>query len=303
MELRQLKYFLVTAETLHFSRAAEVLYMSQPALSKQIAELEKELGVTLFVRDKRGVQITPAGLRLQEEARKLLHQAEQLRPLIQNLPDSGVSRHSLFVGVDSKAMAEPSFRRILTETIYTIRQQHPGLDTTLQQFEYDALQNKLLSDELDIAFSLDSPAAFDGRFDSLTLWKEEMILVIRDSQLYQENDISFLLTNQKLLLLENENRGLDQILRILSDLHVVADIRFCQNRSTMTLSMECGEGITILPLSVIKKLENPQLQVFHLPSPNVTMHMMAVSRKGCSNLYRPELIEQLLRYTAALHPS
>ena len=63
MELRQLKYFLVTAETLHFSRAAEVLYMSQPALSKQIAELEKELGVTLFVRDKRGVQITPAGLR------------------------------------------------------------------------------------------------------------------------------------------------------------------------------------------------------------------------------------------------
>ena len=103
MELRQLKYFLVTAETLHFSHAAEVLYMSQPALSKQIAELEKELGVTLFVRDKRGVQITPAGLRLQAEARKLLHQAEQLRPLIQNLPDSGVSRHSLFVGVDSKA--------------------------------------------------------------------------------------------------------------------------------------------------------------------------------------------------------
>ena len=199
-------------------------------------------------------------------------------------------------------MAEPSFRRILTETIYTIRQQHPGLDTTLQQFEYEALQSKLLSDELDIAFSLDSSAAFDSRFDSLTLWQEEMILVIRDSQLYQANDIPFLLTNRKLLLLENENRGLDQILRILSDLHVVADIRFCQNRSTMTLSMECGEGITILPLSVIKKLENPQLQVFHLPSPNVTMHMMAVSRKGCSNPYRPELIEQLLRYTAALHP-
>ena len=66
MEIRQLKYFAAVADTLNFSRVAETLFISQSALSKQIADLERELGMVLLQRDKRSVRLTPGGQSLFE---------------------------------------------------------------------------------------------------------------------------------------------------------------------------------------------------------------------------------------------
>ena len=81
MELKQLVYFLAVAKHLNFSRAAEELYVSQPALSYQIAELERELGTELFVRNRRAITLTLAGKRLLEPVRRTLEGAEEIREL------------------------------------------------------------------------------------------------------------------------------------------------------------------------------------------------------------------------------
>src|SRR3954468_19792348 len=76
-EIWQLRYFMAVAERLHFGRAAQALHISQPPLSRAIRGLEERLGVTLFIRNRLRVELTPAGTRLLDEARRVLSQLER----------------------------------------------------------------------------------------------------------------------------------------------------------------------------------------------------------------------------------
>jgi DNA-binding transcriptional LysR family regulator len=92
VELRHLRYFVAVAEELHFRRAAERLYVAQPAVSEQVRKLEDELGVRLFDRTHRSVSLTPAGAAMLEEARRVLHQAEIARAAARNAAEGNADQ-------------------------------------------------------------------------------------------------------------------------------------------------------------------------------------------------------------------
>src|ERR1700740_546448 len=79
MELRHLRYFVGVGEEQHFGRAAERLHIAQPALSRQIQDLEKELGFPLFERLPRGVKLNAAGKLFLEDARRILREVEDAK--------------------------------------------------------------------------------------------------------------------------------------------------------------------------------------------------------------------------------
>ncbi len=151
MELRQLKYFVAVAEELNFGRAAERVYLSQPALSQQIQKLEEDLEVTLFHRTKRRVELTEAGQVLLEGARRALVQVEQTVRAVREAGGAESSR--LRVGFPEYANHTP-----IAEILQTFRKRYP--DVELEEHEMFLLQQTprqvsgLRNGTLDVGFLL-----------------------------------------------------------------------------------------------------------------------------------------------------
>ena len=118
MELRQLRYFLVLAEELHFSRAAQRLSISQPPLSVAIRQLEEELGAQLFERTSKEVRLTAAGKHLRVQAQDIMEQAQRVRQDMRAIADGVQGRIRLgFVG--------SAIYRGLPEALESFRARHP----------------------------------------------------------------------------------------------------------------------------------------------------------------------------------
>jgi len=118
MELRHLRYVVALADSLHFGRAAERLGISQPPLSQQPRHLEEELGVKLFNRTKRQVEVTRAGELFVHEARAILAQAEYAAKLATRVSEGEIGQ--LTIGV-----AGPADAPIFVETFRTFARRHP----------------------------------------------------------------------------------------------------------------------------------------------------------------------------------
>ena len=125
MELRHLRYFVAVAEELHFGRAAERLHIAQPPLSRQIRDLERELGTPLFARVPRGVELTPAGRAFLPEARLTLAQAERAQRTAQRAAQGEIGR--LRVGFVEAA----TYSGVLPEVLGFFRTHLPNIGLSL----------------------------------------------------------------------------------------------------------------------------------------------------------------------------
>lgn len=295
MELRHLKYFVAVADSLSFSRAAESLYISQSALSQSISELESEFGVTLLNRSRKSVELTPKGRLLLEEAKSLLLQSEKLMPLIRHSGAEPAAGRSLFVAIEDRA-ADPVFRRRITRSVFELTARTPGTRSLFKELEFRELPDAVLSGELDLGIVLcERQEKLKPGISGRLLAEEEMVLAFRSGNEYPDDlaSVKTVLGNRGLILLERDTRGMAQVLRILDALDVQAQIRFCNGRSAMTLTMECGERAAILPRPVFTMLDNPELSCLRLPVAAARLRLLALRREEDKNPLLHELIDTL----------
>lgn len=174
MELRHLRYFLETARELHFARAAEKLKVTQPALSRQIAQLEEELGVLLFSRsNKWKIELTDAGKAFAGEAEKTLRSAERAMNLARSSSRGGCGK--LSIGAISSTIEMPEFSRSLRE----LRSSFPELVMEIVDATSAGLPDRVRQHSLDIAFLRSMPdLSYDDTLVFEHLWNDKLLIAL-----------------------------------------------------------------------------------------------------------------------------
>lgn len=172
MELRQLKYFIKTAETLNFSEAARNLYITQSTLSQQIKSLEDELGSPLFIRDSHSVCLTESGKRMLPLARQTVMDADSCKSQIRDLQE--VVTGSLDIG------ATFSFSPILTKTVNKFIAKHPGVKLNITNRSMEELMEMLKRRELDFVLAFKPVVPYE-EIESKTLFDDHLCVIMSHS--------------------------------------------------------------------------------------------------------------------------
>ena len=171
MELRHVRYFIAVAECLNFSKAAQKLHIAQPPLSRQIRQLEEDLGVSLLLRNKRSVELTKEGRVFLEEARKLVAQAGRAIDAARHAGngDSGLVR----VGVPSRLGGAVS------KAIEEHRRHFAGTEIECLEICSSLQGDALRKEEIDVAF-LRMPSE-RANLDCELLFAEEVFVLLPQS--------------------------------------------------------------------------------------------------------------------------
>lgn len=148
MELRTLRYFLAVAREENMTEAANVLHVTQPTLSRQIADLERELGVELFERTNRSCVLTSDGMRLRQRAEEIVLLVEQTELEL-------ADRELGIAGVIRIGAGETKSMRLVLDTFAELHRSHPGVTIELYTGNADAVEERLERGLLDFALLLE----------------------------------------------------------------------------------------------------------------------------------------------------
>ena len=246
MELRQLKYFVMVAQELHFGKAAARLDITQPALSKQIRVLERDIQVQLFVRTKRKVELTPAGEVFLQEAQQLLERAKQAIALAQRTAKGEIGR--LTIGFTPTATYT-----VLPTSLGHLRSRHPQIEVEMLELSTEAQVTALNRNEIDVGF-LHPPIDSRG-LELYPIFAEEFAVVLpkthhlQDRQLLSLEDLA-----QEPFILHSRLEGKYLYDRFIS----LCDrkgfqpkiVRETDSHQTRICFVEAGIGITFIPVGL-----------------------------------------------------
>jgi len=253
MELDQLRYFLRAAERGNFTRAAEDLAISQPALSRSIQKLESELGQPVFERKTRSVSLTEAGMLLQSRAQQVLTILEDTKAEIVDDGESGRVR------VGAIPTIAPYF---LPKILQQFSDEHPKATLVVQESTTDALLKSCTQGDIDLAIlALPVPAKY---LEVEELFEEELLLVLPPNHA--------LVKKAKIRLSDVEPYPFV----LLDEAHCLSDsiVSFCRQRAFHPVAVErtsqlamvqelvsLSHGVSMIP-AMARKLDQSDRRVY-----------------------------------------
>ena len=169
MNSKQLQYAIELSETLNFSQVAEKFNISQPALSKQISSLEKDLGVTLFDRKKNPIALTAAGEYFFKHAKELVYKEKQLYRSMEKFSTGEMGRLSIGISPFRSLYLIPKICKKIT-------QKYPGVKIVLQEAGSDILKRNASDGKYD--FAIVNLPVDESAFDVINIEKDKLVLAV-----------------------------------------------------------------------------------------------------------------------------
>jgi LysR family transcriptional regulator, transcription activator of glutamate synthase operon len=277
MELRQLKYFIEVAKQEHISLAAENLHIAQSAVSRQIGNLEAELGVQLFQREGRNIKLTHIGRLFAEQAVISLNAIANAKQLVDEYVDP--ERGMIRIGFPSSLASNT-----LPNIIKSFKREHPDVRYHLRQGGYNYLIEGINNREIDLAFIGPVPG-FDSNVQSDILFTENFVALMPATHpLAGEENLSLSQLNKDKFVLFPEGFILR---KIVEDACLQAGFRPyipCEGEDLDAIKglVSAGIGITLLPELILNE---------NIPNGTVTLNISQPEVKRTVGIITPKYRE------------
>ena len=253
MELRVLRYFLTTVKEGNITRAANLLHVTQPTLSRQLIELELELGTTLLIRGKRSLTLTDDGFFFKQQAEEIVTLADRAERIFLDKKDS-------IRGVITVGATETKGGRILADYIFEFQQKYPDVQFDLHNKMADNVKEDIEKGLIDVGIVLEPVDT--SRFEFIRLNEKETwgILMRKDHPLAEKESINVEDIKCYPLILPGRENAKNKVLHWLrceeSDLQVPAKYDILSNTA---LLVEKGVGCAICLDGALSISSSPDL--------------------------------------------
>lgn len=243
MTIDHLKCFILVAENLSFARAAEALYISQPAVTKQINALEQELGVTLFIRSTRHVELTPAGMSFYKDAKDIVLKAQMA---VHRVQQHNLNSDSIRIG-----LSNPIALFYLAPILKKLSEACPDIRPDIEVPGYKIVLHLFLEHKLDLLFYHKENMPKKAGTDFVELEKDSLSCLMPSSHpLASSASVSREeLANMPLIACNPLNAPLSTTAfqqRLLNE-HPVDKVLYCDNIEVAHCMVAAGLGIAIIP--------------------------------------------------------
>lgn len=259
LDLRLVRYFIAVAQELHFGRASKRLHIAQPSLSQQIRRLESQLGVALFTRTSRRVELTAAGAALLRDGDRLLRHAERTVAATRKASDD-----TLTIGFYGSAATA-----LLPPTLKAFAHTHPSTQVTIRELLFGSLDD-LTNGTVDLAFTrLTADQVADLPVHLLELSREPRMLALpRSHRLADRSELSLSELDQEAFVVNPAARD-NALARWLTEQHrhglrgrITAEARSVTELLAMVAA---GTGVTLVPAAVAHHHQPPEITYVPVP--------------------------------------
>jgi len=290
MDFRTIEHFLKLSETLNFRKAADEIYIAQPALSRQIMALEEELGVVLFDRNKRNVALTTAGEYFREECERILEDFERVKQRTSQI-------HKGEGGEIKIAHSSSSMQFLLPNILAKIQAEMPLMKTNLNETTNLYGINALINRTIYVAFgpNMIVPKELNTR----TIYVENFVIILPQNHhldvtnfesLVQLADENFILPPR------NESSGYVESLEALCQSYgFIPKVAYQScNSNTVLRLVEAGLGISIEPKSALSG-QNMNVKFIELNNISLKASMLMLWLRGREKELKPffEIVDKV----------